>query len=110
MGKGEHFLSISGIPQLGLCRPIVKDVLTATPPQKCVFIANPTLETNISRASDMEISFFTRANLQKLDEIDFQGFGEIKKGARGADCLQIVNTGSRQNCDSKCKGFRIRWR
>jgi hypothetical protein len=89
MGKGGHFSSISGIPQLGLCRPIVKDVLTATPPQKCVFIANPTLETNIRRASDMEISFFTRANLQKLDEIDFQGFGEIKKVARGADCLKL---------------------
>jgi hypothetical protein len=37
----------------------------------------------------MEISFFTMAKLQKLDEIDFQGFGEIKKGARGADCLKL---------------------
>lgn len=30
-----------------------------------------------------------------LDEVD-----EIKKGARGADCLQIVNTRTRQNCGS----------
>ncbi|NNF15255.1 MAG: DUF2130 domain-containing protein [Gammaproteobacteria bacterium] len=35
------------------------------------------------------------ANEFPLDTID-----EIKKGARGADCLQIVNTHSRQNCGS----------
>ncbi len=45
-----------------------------------------------------------------LDEIV-----EIKKGARGADCLQIVNTQTRQNCGSiyyeskRTKGFQPTW-
>ena len=40
---------------------------------------------------------------------------EIKKGARGADCLQIVNTRSRQNCGTiyyeskRTKGFQPGW-
>ena len=40
---------------------------------------------------------------------------EIKKGARGADCLQIVNTRSRQNCGTiyyeskRTKGFQTGW-
>lgn len=50
------------------------------------------------------------ANLFPLDTID-----EIKKGARGADCLQIVNTRSRQNCGTiyyeskRTKGFQPGW-
>jgi hypothetical protein len=45
-----------------------------------------------------------------LDSID-----EIKKGARGADCLQIVNTHSRQNCGTiyyeskRTKAFGGNW-
>ena len=41
--------------------------------------------------------------------------GEIKKGARGADCLHIVNTRSRQNCGSvyyeskRTKDFQPSW-
>jgi len=40
---------------------------------------------------------------------------EIKKGARGADCLQIVNTRTRQNCGTiyyeskRTKGFQPGW-
>ena len=40
---------------------------------------------------------------------------EIKKGARGADCLQIINTRTRQNCGSiyyeskRTKGFQAGW-
>ena len=40
---------------------------------------------------------------------------EIKKGARGADCLQIVNSRSRQNCGTiyyeskRTKGFQVGW-
>ena len=40
---------------------------------------------------------------------------EIKKGARGADCLQVVNTRSRQNCGTiyyeskRTKGFQPSW-
>jgi len=40
---------------------------------------------------------------------------EIKKGARGADCLQTVNTRSRQNCGTiyfeskRTKDFRSKW-
>lgn len=40
---------------------------------------------------------------------------EIKKGARGADCMQIVNTRSRQNCGTiyyeskRTKGFQPGW-
>lgn len=45
-----------------------------------------------------------------LDTID-----EIKKGARGADCLQIVNTRTRQNCgiiyyeSKRTKDFQRNW-
>ena len=45
-----------------------------------------------------------------LDTID-----EIKKGARGADCLQVVNTRSRQNCGTiyyeskRTKDFQPTW-
>jgi hypothetical protein len=45
-----------------------------------------------------------------LDTID-----EIKKGARGADCLQIVNTRTRQNCgkiyyeSKRTKDFQAAW-
>jgi len=45
-----------------------------------------------------------------LDTID-----EIKKGARGADCLQIINTRTRQNCGSvyyeskRTKAFQVTW-
>ncbi|MBN2331953.1 MAG: DUF2130 domain-containing protein [Deltaproteobacteria bacterium] len=45
-----------------------------------------------------------------LDSIE-----EIKKGARGADCLQVVNTRSRQNCGTiyyeskRTKGFQPTW-
>lgn len=45
-----------------------------------------------------------------LDTID-----EVKKGARGADCMQIVNTRSRQNCGTiyyeskRTKGFQPGW-
>lgn len=41
--------------------------------------------------------------------------GEIKKGARGADCLQVVNTRTRQNCGSiyyeskRTKEFQPSW-
>jgi len=41
--------------------------------------------------------------------------GEVKKGARGADCLQIVNTQLRQNCGSiyyeskRTKDFQPSW-
>ncbi len=40
---------------------------------------------------------------------------EIKKGARGADCLQIVNTRTIKNCGSiyyeskRTKGFQVNW-
>ncbi|MFC1868894.1 DUF2130 domain-containing protein, partial [Thermodesulfobacteriota bacterium] len=40
---------------------------------------------------------------------------EIKKGARGADCLQIINTRTRRNCGSiyyeskRTKGFQTGW-
>jgi hypothetical protein len=40
---------------------------------------------------------------------------EVKKGAKGADCLQIVNTRTRQNCGSiyyeskRTKGFQSSW-
>ncbi len=40
---------------------------------------------------------------------------EVKKGARGADCVQIVNTRTRQNCGSiyyeskRTKGFQDSW-
>ncbi len=40
---------------------------------------------------------------------------EVRKGARGADCLQIVNTRTRQNCGTICyeskrtKGFQEIW-
>lgn len=40
---------------------------------------------------------------------------EVKKGARGADCVQIVNTRSRQNCGTiyyeskRTKGFQEGW-
>lgn len=40
---------------------------------------------------------------------------EIKKGARGADCLQIINTRTKQNCGSiyyeskRTKGFQAGW-
>jgi len=40
---------------------------------------------------------------------------EVKKGARGADCVQIVNTRSRQNCgkiyyeSKRTKGFQEGW-
>jgi hypothetical protein len=50
------------------------------------------------------------ANLFPLDTVE-----EIKKGARGADCLQIVNTRSRQNCGTiyyeskRTKGFQPGW-
>jgi hypothetical protein len=50
---------MSAIPQSGLCSPIEKEVFTASPPQKCVFMANPMLETNIRNASDMESILFT---------------------------------------------------
>lgn len=45
-----------------------------------------------------------------LDTID-----EVKKGARGADCIQIVNTRSRQNCgkiyyeSKRTKDFHTSW-
>lgn len=45
-----------------------------------------------------------------LDSID-----EVKKGARGADCIQVVNTRSRQNCgkiyyeSKRTKDFHISW-
>lgn len=41
--------------------------------------------------------------------------GEVKKGARGADCLQVVNTRTRQNCGSiyyeskRTKDFQAGW-
>ena len=50
------------------------------------------------------------ANLFPLDTVE-----EIKKGARGADCFQIVNTRSRQNCGTiyyeskRTKGFQPGW-
>lgn len=50
------------------------------------------------------------ANAFPLDTIE-----EIKKGARGADCLQVVNTRSRQNCGTiyyeskRTKGFQPGW-
>lgn len=50
------------------------------------------------------------ANQFPLDTI-----GEIKKGARGADCLQTVNTRSRQNCgliyyeSKRTKDFQPTW-
>ena len=50
------------------------------------------------------------ANQFPLDTI-----GEIKKGARGADCLQTVNTRSRQNCGNiyyeskRTKDFQPSW-
>ncbi|TDJ64084.1 MAG: DUF2130 domain-containing protein [Proteobacteria bacterium] len=50
------------------------------------------------------------ANTFPLDTIE-----EIKKGARGADCLQIVNTRARQNCGTiyyeskRTKGFQPGW-
>lgn len=50
------------------------------------------------------------ANQFPLDTI-----GEIKKGARGADCLQTVNTRSRQNCgliyyeSKRTKDFQPSW-
>ena len=40
---------------------------------------------------------------------------EIRKGARGADCLQIINTNTRQNCGTiyyeskRTKGFNVGW-
>ena len=45
-----------------------------------------------------------------LDSID-----EVKKGARGADCIQVVNTRSRQNCgkiyyeSKRTKDFHTSW-
>jgi len=45
-----------------------------------------------------------------LDSVD-----EVKKGARGADCIQVVNTRSRQNCgkiyyeSKRTKDFHISW-
>lgn len=45
-----------------------------------------------------------------LDSID-----EVKKGARGADCIQVVNTRSRQNCgkiyyeSKRTKDFHASW-
>ena len=50
------------------------------------------------------------ADLFPLDNVE-----EIKKGARGADCLQVVNTRSRQNCGTiyyeskRTKGFQPSW-
>ncbi|MFP6780413.1 MAG: DUF2130 domain-containing protein [Gammaproteobacteria bacterium] len=50
------------------------------------------------------------ADLFPLDSVE-----EIKKGARGADCLQVVNTRSRQNCGTiyyeskRTKGFQPSW-
>ncbi len=50
------------------------------------------------------------ADLFPLDNVE-----EIKKGARGADCLQVVNTRSRQNCgiiyyeSKRTKGFQPSW-
>lgn len=46
----------------------------------------------------------------QLDSID-----EVKKGARGADCIQVVNTRSRQNCgkiyyeSKRTKDFHTSW-
>jgi hypothetical protein len=48
-------------------------------------------------------------------QFPLDSIGEIKKGARGADCLQIVNTRSRQNCgkiyyeSKRTKDFQAGW-
>lgn len=58
---------------------------------------------------ELAIEGFLKVNFP-LDNID-----EIKKGARGADCYQIVNTHSRQNCGSiyyeskRTKDFQPSW-
>ncbi len=49
------------------------------------------------------------------DSFPLDTIEEIKKGARGADCLQIVNSRSRQNCGTiyyeskRTKGFQSGW-
>lgn len=58
---------------------------------------------------ELAIEEFLKVNFP-LDAID-----EIKKGARGADCYQIVNTHSQQNCGSiyyeskRTKDFQASW-
>lgn len=58
---------------------------------------------------EIEIEKFLKTNFPS-DRIE-----EIKKGARGADCIQIVNTRSRQNCGSiyyeskRTKDFQTAW-
>ncbi len=58
---------------------------------------------------ELEIENWLAGNFP-LDSIE-----EIKKGARGADCIQIVNTRSRQNCGSiyyeskRTKDFQPSW-
>tara|TARA_R110000868_G_scaffold37297_5_gene132148 strand:+ start:232 stop:1491 length:1260 start_codon:yes stop_codon:yes gene_type:complete len=48
-------------------------------------------------------------------QFPLDSIGEIKKGARGADCLQIVNTRNRQNCgkiyyeSKRTKDFQSSW-
>jgi len=58
---------------------------------------------------EIAIEEFLKENF-KLDTID-----EIKKGARGADCQQIINTREKQNCGSiyyeskRTKAFQPSW-
>jgi len=58
---------------------------------------------------ELAIEEWLRVNFP-LDTVE-----EIKKGARGADCLQIVNTRTRQNCGTiyyeskRTKGFQPGW-
>lgn len=48
-------------------------------------------------------------------QFPLDGIEEVKKGARGADCLQVVNTRSRQNCgkiyyeSKRTKDFHSSW-
>jgi hypothetical protein len=49
------------------------------------------------------------------DRFPLDTIEEVKKGARGADCIQIINTRSKQNCGSiyyeskRTKVFQISW-
>lgn len=60
-------------------------------------------------AQELAIEEWLKTNFP-LDTIE-----EIKKGVRGADCLQIVNTGLKHNCGSiyyeskRTKDFQPRW-
>ncbi len=50
-----------------------------------------------------------------MDNFPLDSIGEIKKGARGADCLQVVNTRQKQNCGTiyyeskRTKDFQKTW-